>query len=269
MIEYYQNCFHEKANEKLSELLFQESPIKVKTEMIEKHSTMEILKKTPQIFLFQAGYLTFANYENIENVLKITNNEVRSTLTTSILESLNLRSVIVEQFEEFLNQTIEFFDLHESKSKEALDAKFNEIRTSFEKILVDTMNEAREKSGKIINEKTPEKQLINLFFRFLNTLDWKKWALAYQGEIFISPDEVKKPDFIFYNPKEETEIIFEFMKSKWNDHNRRNYQEKIKMSTKRIVVIYYMFKNFDKVERFGLGCYRREKEKVKLVFERI
>ena len=239
--------------------------------MIENNATIDILKKTPQIFLFQAGYLTFAKYDGSDdNSLKFTNNEVRSSLTTTILETLNIRSQFtVEEFEAFLNLSSKFFDLDESKNKEALETKFNEIRSTLEKLFVDTMKEAREKSGKIINEKMAEKKLTNLFCSFLNKLNWKNWAFAYQGEIFIDQDEIKKPDFIFYNPKEETEIIVEFMKSQWNDHIRRNYQEKIKMSTKRIVVIYFMFENFDKVERFGMGCYRREKEKVKIVFERL
>lgn len=271
VIEYYQNCFQKNANKELSDLLLHESPIKIKTDMIQNNATMEILKKNPSLFLFQAGYLTFANYENkLENTFKIPNNDVRSSLIESIFETLRIRSQFtVEQFEAFLNQTLIFFNLSESKCKEEFETEFNETRTKLEKFFVDTMKEVQDKSGKIFNQKTYEKNLTNYFYLFLNNLNWKNWVSAYQAEILIHQDEIRKPDFLFSNLKEETEIIIEFMKSDWEKHLSRNYQEKTKFNTKKIIVIYYMFKNFNKIKKFGIRFYRREKDNLKLLFEKI
>lgn len=270
MIEYYQKCFQEKANEKLSDLLLQESPVKIKTGLIKNNATLEVLRHNPSIFLYQSGYLTFANYESsLENPLKITNNEVRSALTESIFETLKIISQFtVGQFEKFLNQAREVLDLSESQNKEAIDAHVIQLRSTLENFFVDSIKEFRTRSGLLIHENTEEKKVTNIFSRFLNNLPWKNWSLAYQPEIFtIEDDIIRKPDFMFSNPKEETEIIIEFMKDNWLGHIEKNYQERTKKCTKKIVIIYYLFKNFDELKRFGISCYRKEKENIKLVFK--
>ena len=231
------------------------------------NATLDILKKNPELFLFQAGYLTFANYET-GNPLKIANKEVLSSLTKTIFKTQEIRTQFtIEEFEAFLNQTKDFFDLAVIKNKEVLATQLNKIRDNLKNFFADSINEVKTKFDQKINENTHEKKLTDDFFFFLNNLDWKNWAMAYQAEIFNQLDKNKRPHFIFSNPTEETEIIVEFMKSDWEKVIERNYQGKIKMKTKKIVVIYHMFKNFEEVERFGVKCYQRENGKLMSVFD--
>ena len=67
----------------------------------------------------------------------------------------------------------------------------------------------------------------------MNNLSWKNWSLASQPDILIiQEDIIKKPDFIFSNPKEETEIIIEFMK---DDYMKEIIRKKLKGAQKRLL----------------------------------
>ena len=98
-------------------------------------------------------------------------------------------------------------------------------------------------------------------------MNWKTWNSDYQEII----KDIRRY-YIFSNLKEDTEIIIEFMRS-YNEnetgkiHLEKKYQEKNKLKTKKIVVIHYLFSKFDKLERFAVGCYRKDNEKIQAVFE--
>ena len=238
---------------------------------MKSNATLEIFKKKPELFLFQSGYLTFGNFESmLINPLKIANKEIELSLMESIFETLKIAPRFsFEEFELFLNQIKEFYSLSESENKETLDIRFNEIKRTLETFFANTIREIKEKIGEEIDDKTKEKYLTDVFYLFLNRFKWKNWTLSYQAEIFRTINEIKKPDFIFSNPKEEIEIIVEFMKSGWEEHISRKFEEKTKRNTKKIVVIYYFFKNFEKVERFDMKCYRKENEKVQLLLGKL
>ena len=266
VIQYYDDVYQEKANEELSKLIFPTSPVKITSDLIDSNATLDMIKNTPKLFLYQSGYLTLADYESsTENSLRITNKEVLSSLTKAIFPTLKIRTQFsYEEFEAFLNKTHIFFNESLGKKKEDLNTQMHEIRDTLKKFFADSMNEVKEKLFQKIEENT---NLTNYFYLFLNNLMWNTWSIADQANIFNALDDKKKPDFIFSNPKEEIEIIVEFMKNDWEKHIQRKYQEKIKSKTKKIVVIYYMLKNFEKVERFGVKCFQRDNEDLKLVFD--
>ena len=208
---------------------------------------MDILKAHPEVFLFQAGYLTFGDYKNNEeNTLKIPNQEVELSLKNSICETLKITGQFtVQEFEEFLGQIIDMFNLLEKKNEEDKNHQFNKIKSTMEKLFALSIKKYEKQFSEFFNQNTREKVITNIFCYFLNNLRWTNWSVAYQPEIFkelnnfdLNVNEkidsgIRKPDFVFSNPREETEIIIEFMKSNWKEHKCRKYWEKTKKEHKK------------------------------------
>ncbi len=245
---------------------------KIQIDLIENNATLDILKKNPNLFLLQAGYLTFGDFESgNETSLRFPNNEVQTALLEVIFETLKLKlQFTIEEFENFLNETTRFLELFETKNTEDLDLQFKEIFSALRKFFEDTIKECQLKSKKTIDERTKERFLTDLFSMHLRKLKWKNWVSVYQGEILNEAEkpDIRKSDFLFTKPNEQTDIYLEFLKSNWDGHISRNYHEKSSFHTKNIIEIFYMFSKFNKVEKFGVRGYRKEGENLKLVFER-
>ena len=73
---------------------------------------------------------------------------------------------------------------------------------------------------------------------------------------------------MFVKPNKETEIYVKMLRSDWWGHLERNFHDKAKPHIKKIIEIYYMFNRFDEGLKFGIRCYRKETEEMKLVFEK-
>ena len=233
---YYKNCFQEKAAKTLSNLLDSEKKITISE--IQTNSTLEMLKINQELFLLQSGYLTLGNFKSeTENSLRFPNKEVESTLSNIIFQELQLSpKFTIEQFESFLNEMTEFFDIAETASKESLESYLNKILSTMRKFFEDAIKEYQEKTGKSFNDETFEKSLSNIFCLYLNNLKWKNWVSVYQGEILerIESNGSKKPDFLFVKPKEETEIYLEMLRSNWWGHLERNFHDNAKPHIKKI-----------------------------------
>lgn len=278
MIEYYRECFKENAPEEISKLLEGKNEIEIKT--LKTNATVEILKKNPNIFLFLSGYLTFGDFEDYsKNNLRFPNNEVKETLSENIFNALNLTlKFTIDEFETFLMKTTEFFDLCE-KSKgekkpkqEKISSEIKEMKSTLMRFFVESIKDYQSKTKKDFRKN--EKNLTNVFNLYLDRLKFKNWVCAYQPEILnIKEDKnkIRKPDFLFSNISEETEIILEFIRGRGRGilkkHVDRKYHNNTKLQTKKVIEMYYQFDEFDKIVGFGVKLFRKNMENITLVFE--
>ena len=246
------------------------------------NATIDILKQNPNIFLFLSGYLTFGDFNGFsKNNLRFPNNEVKQALLEVIFNALKLTLKFkIDEFETFLFKATKFFDLCEKfkgQNPESLSSEVEKMKVTLMSFFVESIKDYETKTKKDCkkNKDKHEKNLTNVFTLYLNKLDFTNWVCAYQPEILGNSEEeknqIRRPDFLFSNITEETEIIIEFSRGggaeNWKKHIDRKYHNKTKLQTKKVIEMFYQFEEYDKIVRFGVKLFRKNTENITLVFE--